>query len=116
MFKKKILVCKENFHYHKSSTNKETNKSYFNCVKMKSLSCKAKIHFDEEKKIVVKTAGSQWGLGAKINSTNIPTVGVTLEKELRMFLRQVGVPTNVRDWMTAMRADLALAEKPCCCG
>ena len=79
---------------------------------MKSLSCKAKIHFDEEKKIVVKTAGSQWGLGAKINSTNIPTVGVTLEKELRMFLRQVGVPTNVRDWTMAMRADLTLAEKP----
>ena len=35
-----------------------------------------------------------------------------LEKELRMFLRQSGPPTNVRDWMTAMRADSAPAEKP----
>ena len=38
---------------------------------------------------------------------------VALEKELRMFLRQVGVPTNVRDWMTAMRAcPAAVAEVP----
>ena len=60
----------------------------------------------------LETLMARWGLGAEINSTNIPKVGVALEKELRMFLRQVGVPTNVRDWMTAMRADLAPAEKP----
>ena len=104
----------------------------------------------------LETLTARWGLGAGINSPNIPTVGVrvagtsttielplmipepagaglgfgvlpvleeiseeyapvdrdALEKELRMFLRQAGVPTNVRDWLTAMRADSAPAEKP----
>ena len=35
----------------------------------------------------------------------------TLEKEMRMFLRKVGVPTNVRDWLAAMKEGTAPVER-----
>ena len=66
--------------------------------------------------MVKEPAGTGLGFGLlplleEIAESHSPVDRDTLEMELRLFLRKVGVPTNVRDWLGAMREGSAPAER-----
>ena len=74
-------MSRKNYHYHKSSYNKVTNRTYYNCVNLKKKDCKAKIHFDELIKQVVKSAGSH-SCGFSNQRKFLPSLFLKLRRKL----------------------------------